>query len=261
MSLYERDYSKVITDEEKNAQHQYVDYKNQLGIKLANDLRFNHPNVECRKFLERYNSLFPNNKLDINSLKILDFPKEIEDYKYIIYKLGDERAIQSYIKTNRKWFIPASIFKDYNFGHHDAYLFPEMMLGAEYKVDYALLGQNSDGYSMVFVEFENANTKFLIDSYNSESESVRKGIAQIRDWKQWIENHRDYFFQSSGLKDKKVDIPITRFFYCLVVSTRKKMDERAREVRSRICYEMSNTKIITFDRLADNICKFEHSYY
>lgn len=73
----------------------------------------------------------------------------------MIYKAKNEQEIQQYIKQNRKWFIPGSIFLDYNFGHHDAYLFPEQKLGNEYAVDYMLLGKNSDGYSIVLVEFEN----------------------------------------------------------------------------------------------------------
>lgn len=260
MNLYERDYSKAITAEEEGAQILYIEYSNRKIKCTTDDPRFNHPNIECRKFLWRYNSLFPNNYIDFVEFDLIDFSEEADNYRSILSDFGTEQAIQSYIKDNRKWFLPGSILMDYNFGHHDAYLFPEMMLGSEHKVDYALLGKNSDGYSMVFVEFENANTKFLIDSSNSESESVRKGITQIRDWKNWIENNRDYFLNSSGLRNEKIDIPLTRFYYYLVVSKREKMDNRALEARNRICYEMINTKIATFDRLADNICKLNNTY-
>lgn len=56
-----------------------------------------------------------------------------------------ENDIQIYIKDNKKWFIPASIFEDYDFGHHEAYIVPEQALGSEYRVDYMLLGKNSIG--------------------------------------------------------------------------------------------------------------------
>lgn len=39
-------------------------------------------------------------------LKVLDFAQK-------------ENDIQRYIKDNKKWFIPASIFEDYDFGHHE----------------------------------------------------------------------------------------------------------------------------------------------
>lgn len=42
------------------------------------------------------------------------------------------------------------------------YLFPEQKLGTDYIVDYMLIGKNSDGYSIVLVEFEDANTDFIL---------------------------------------------------------------------------------------------------
>ena len=259
MNLFERDYTKIITSEDKEALLLEKEWDMTGGFdgtrNIDNWPTLSHPNIECRKFLERHQSIYPNNYLGLFCHETFDMLKEAKEYESIIYNNGDEKTIQAYIKTNRKWFIPASIFIGYGMlpGY---YLFPEMKLGAEYIVDYMLLAPHSADYHIIFVEFENANTKFLLDSSNSESESVRKGIAQLRDWKQWIEDNRDYFHQSTGLKDRNISIPLTNIFYCLVVSRRDKMSKRARDVRSRLCYEMSNTKIITFDRLADNIRYF-----
>lgn len=133
-------------------------------------------------------------------------------------------------------------------------------MGSEYTVDYALLGISSDGYSLVFVEFEKANIPFMLTSLNTEHESVRKGITQIRDWKRWLDNNREYFLKSSGFRDKGIDIPTSRTFYCLVVSRRGFMDSRAADLRSQIYYEMNNTKIISYDRLVDNIIKLGNGY-
>ena len=41
-------------------------------------------------------------------------------------------------------------------------MFPEQKLGTDYIVDYMLIGKNSDGYSIVLVEFEDANTDFIL---------------------------------------------------------------------------------------------------
>ena len=119
-------------------------------------------------------------------LKILDDSKK-------------ENDIQSYIKNNEKWFIPASIFKEYNFGHHEAFIVPEQSLGAEYRADYMLLGRNSIGHQIVLIEFEDVNVDYKIQSANIESDSVRKGIAQIKDWKRWMDSNREYFMKSCGL--------------------------------------------------------------
>lgn len=261
MNLYERDYTRVISETEKKLQNDFKKYENIKGIKrVSSDPRHSHPNFLEKKFLWCYNSLFPNNYLYHGELKNLNLQEESKQFYNIIYKSKNENEIQSYIKLNRKWFIPASIYKEYNFGHHGAYLFPELSLGSEYVVDYALLGKNSDGYNLILVEFEKANVPFMLVTSNTEHESTRKGITQIRDWKRWIDNNREYFLKSTGLRDKGVDIPTSRIFYCLVVSRRDLMDIRASDLRSQICYEMNNTKIISYDRLVDNIIKLENGY-
>ena len=137
------------------------------------------------------------------------------------------------------------------------YLFPEQKLGTDYIVDYMLIGKNSDGYSIVLVEFEDANTDFILKSSNTEAESVRKGITQIRDWKRWMDSNKDFFMKNCGLYSYGIDIPTSRIYYYLVVSRREYMDERATELRSQLIYETQNLKIVSFDRLVDNVCKLK----
>jgi Domain of unknown function (DUF4263) len=261
MNLYERDYSRIISEEEQNLQDTFKIYENFKGLKnIGDDPRHSHPEFKYRKFLWCYNSLFPNNYLYHCEPSTLNLEVESICFKNILDKAENENQIQKYIKNNRKWFIPASIYKEYNFGHHGAYLFPELSLGSEYVVDYALLGRSSDGYSIVLVEFEKANVPFILSSSNAEHESVRKGVTQIRDWKRWLDYNREYFLRSSGFSERGIDIPTSRIYYCLVVSRRNHMDSRAADLRSQICYEMNNIKIISFDRLVDNISKLGDGY-
>lgn len=49
-----------------------------------------------------------------------------------------------------------------------------------------LLGQNSIGHHIVLVEFEDVNVDFRLQTSNMETEAVRKGMAQINDWKRWM---------------------------------------------------------------------------
>ena len=254
MNLYERDYTKIITQEERDAQILFEEFETKKGIKYLNDNPlYSHPDYNCRNFLWCHNSRFPNNSLLHFRPEVLNLSCEAKQFMLVLDESKNENQIQSYIKDNKKWFIPGSIFKEYSFGNGEAYLFPELRLGAEYQVDYALLGENSDGYSIVFVEFENANTPFLISTSNTESESVRKGVAQIKNWKRWIEDNRDYFFKNGEFKDKGISIPTYRIFNCLVVGRREHMSTREIEVRSQTCYENLNFKIISFDRIVDYI--------
>lgn len=96
-----------------------------------------------------------------------------------VNKAKSESDVQKYIKDNQKWFIPGSLFRNYDFGHHEAYISPEQSLEGNYRVDYMLLGRNSVGYHIVFVEFESVNVEYRNTSDNSETQYVRKGLTQI----------------------------------------------------------------------------------
>ena len=97
---------------------------------------------------------------DIKSAKI-DFEKEADQLQQILNTATKENDIQHYIKHNKKWFIPASLLKDYDFGHHSAYLVPEQSLGVEYRADYMLLGHNSCTVLYIFAAGKSWNTLHL----------------------------------------------------------------------------------------------------
>lgn len=183
----------------------------------------------------------------------IDFEQEANEFLSILNSATKENDVQRYIKGNQKWFIPGSIFKDYDFGHHLAYLVPEQSLGAEYRADYMLLGNNSIGHQIILVEFEDVNVEYKLSTSNTETESVRKGLTQIRDWKRWIDNHRDYFLQSCGLSAIAKSIPSWGIHYCLVVSRRNRMSDIANEMRSQMQHETPGLHIVTYDRLVDNV--------
>ena len=189
----------------------------------------------------------------------IDLDYEAEQLLKVLDSAKKENDIQNYIKENKKWFIPASIFKDYDFGHHEAYISVEQPLGAEYKADYMLLGRNSIGHHIVLVEFENVNVDFRLKKSNMETEAVRKGMTQINDWKRWMDNNRPYFLQSCGLSDIGRNIPTWGITYCLVVGRRKRMDDTSNQMRGQIQYERG-VHIITYDRLVDNRLKLGNGF-
>lgn len=259
MNLEDRDYTLILTDEEQKAYDEEVAYEMKRGPKNTRKFpRFSHPDEEIRKFIWHKRSHFPNNFLYLKEYKGNNLEEEANAFHDVIYSAENELEIQRYIKHNKKWFIPGSIFLDYNFGHHDAYLFPEQQLGNDYTADYMLLGKNSDGYNIVLVEFEKADTEYLLTTSNAESESVRKGMTQIKDWKRWMDCNRDYFLRNIGLTQKGIDVPVYRIYYYLVVSRRDYMNPTALDVRSQSMYETTNLKIVTFDRLVDNVIKLNN---
>ncbi len=64
MKLYERDYTIVLTGEEKEAYASIQTGKNNRGFP-----RFSHPNKEVRDFLWQIRSYFPNNYLHFRKYK------------------------------------------------------------------------------------------------------------------------------------------------------------------------------------------------
>lgn len=128
---------------------------------------------------------------------------------------------------------------------------PEYQLGAEYRLDYLLIGKNSLGYQFVFVEFEDVNVDYRLKTSNAETDKVRKGLNQIRDWKRWIEQNRGYFLNSEGFKDISNNVPSWGFRYCLVVSRRDRMDELSNQLRGEM--QDIGVKIISYDRIVDYV--------
>lgn len=110
-------------------------------------------------------TLFPGNYLDE---RILNRSDELEDLCNLFLPLLNnpetgERDILNFIRDNRAYHLIGSIQKkNYNFGHHGTYIFPEFQLGSSYQVDYLILGKNSDGYHFVFVELESPYGKISI---------------------------------------------------------------------------------------------------
>ena len=166
-----------------------------------------------------------------NDYHSLDCQQESEELLEVIKTARKESDVQDYIKRNKKWFVPLSILKAYDFGHHFSCVVPEYQLGAEYRLDYLLIGKNSLGYQFVFVEFEDVNVDFKLKTTNSETDKVRKGINQIRDWKRWIEQNNGYFFNSEGIKEFTNNMPLWAFHYCLIVGRRDRMDDMSNQLR------------------------------
>lgn len=92
---------------------------------------------------------------------------------------------------------------------------------------------------------------YRLKTSNAETDKVRKGLNQIRDWKRWIEQNRGYFLNSEGIKDISNNVPPWGFRYCLVVSRRDRMDELSNQLRGEM--QDIGVKIISYDRIVDYV--------
>ena len=185
--------------------------------------------------------------------KSIDYNAEADAFLRILDAAKKEHDVQKYIKDNQKWFIPGALLRNYDFGHHEAMLIPEFKLGAEYTADYLLIGGNSAGKHLVFVEFEGVNEPICLQDSNGFTESVRKGIIQVNDWKRWIENNKQYMIQNTELANiVKLPLPNWAIHYCLVVGRRKSYTEKANNLRGEEEHN-SFIRIVSYDRLVDKM--------
>lgn len=186
MFLFGRDFRNLSDSE--NKEYQNIKVKD---LKQVNNLLINKPHFyDYPKAVRHYLSLFPNNYLDPADLSDncnLD-PIVTNFYNLISKNDTGERNILNFVKDNKAYFIIGSVFKLYNFGHHDAYIFPEFQLNTDYKVDYLLIGKSSNGFEFIFIELESIYGNIILQ--NGEfGNSIRKGISQIDDWQTWIESN------------------------------------------------------------------------
>ncbi len=260
MRLYEKDFCKPNYEEIK-AYNEYLEFHSRGVIDYSKEkdpIKKFKPSI--REFIFRAESKFPNNvffreNMDTKSAKV-----EANLFKIELDKSTNESDIQSYIKNNRKWYIPASIIKGYNFGHKENYIFPEMKFGSSYVCDYLICGRNSDGYNLLFIEFEDANVNFVNSDMNRKAKGLNSGLGQIDNWKLWLSDNRQFFLNEHGFTDKNINVPLNRIFFCLVVGRRKRMSTLDRNRKNQLMYERSNLTIINYDRIVDYMEQLNFGY-
>ena len=193
MNLYKRDYIKVPPSLQETAEFNKIKEAEKIkGMEFGRiNLRRNYPEA-----IRHFESLFPNNHIEL-----FDFQKEnlmentTQQFLDLIHnENSNERDILNFINHTPAYYIIAGIFKYFNFGHHDSYVFPEFKIG-NYIADYLLIGKSSGGYEFIFVELEHPNGRTTLKS-GHEGQSCRSGTYQIYDWRAEIEANFSSSFSS-----------------------------------------------------------------
>lgn len=159
-------------------------------------------------------------------------------------------------KETKAFYLIGSIFSYYDFGHHDAYVFPEFQIG-KYRADYLLVGSNSDGYSFIFVELEHPVNGITIKS-GDLGDAYRKGISQLKDWESFlISNYNDITNRLKQCKHPDVQLPDefysldpTRFHYVVVAGRRDDLVDKTRRIRREHLIQQ-RIKLLHYDNICD----------
>ncbi|MDW3195446.1 MAG: DUF4263 domain-containing protein [Cytophagales bacterium] len=249
--LYERNYLELTEQEKSELEKAKKPFSSDSGGVIID-----YEKMPKAAFF--YESLFPNNMLDIDELMISDRTTRIlSDFRSLIdSRASTERDILNFIKSNRAYFIIASVLVDFHFGHHVAYAFPEFELPPDYRVDYLIIGKSSYGHEFVFVELENPYNSITVKDGGLGS-TFRKGIKQLSDWNNWIEsnfNHLQLMFEK--FKGTTCEFPeefrkldTTRMHYITVAGRRTDFNE----VTYRMARKMMSDRfrILHYDNLLD----------
>ncbi|AJS58273.1 Shedu anti-phage system protein SduA domain-containing protein [Paenibacillus sp. IHBB 10380] len=257
MKVYERDYT-VLTSTERSEydlilEKEKVDRLGELDIRV--NLFRKYPKA-ARHFL----SLFPNNYLDTVDLENSEEIKSVVNQFLTMLNDGsitNEREIARFIQEIKAYYILGSIFNYYDFGHHEAFIFPEFQLSSTYKVDYLLIGRNSDGYSFIFVELEHPEKQITLAD-GELGNAFRKGIKQVKDWRSWIFGNFStltstiikYKHPDKQLPDEFYTFDPTRCNYVVVAGRREDLNDTTRRIR-REHLEEQKIRLLHYDNICD----------
>jgi hypothetical protein len=231
MKLSDRDFYQLTKAEKR-------DWK---SVKQKETIRIGESNFrkscyhEYPETVRHYLSLFPNNHLDFMLLKgEQKLQKQIQTFARLLDSGSNgEREILNHIQNNKTYFIIGSVLSEYNFGHHDAYIFPEFMLGTSYRVDYLVIGRSSGEHEYIFIELENSIGR--ITRKNGDfGDVIKKGLSQVCDWDGWIDANYQNLSESfnsmknpqKSLPDEFYELDKSRIHYAVVAGRRTHYTEK-----------------------------------
>jgi hypothetical protein len=258
--LYERDYN-LLTEVEIQKLADADEYlrKNTVKSKIITPDVFKKYHDLKPNAAYFYESLFPNNYLNPTSLADKELLEKIwVDFDNLLRSKVSERDVLNFINVNKYFNLIASIFfAGYTFGHHDAYLFKEFELTSTFKADYLLVGKNSHGYHLVFIELENPTGSITIDE-GEFGLTTRKGIKQVRDWDKWLEsNYHSLFLIFNKFKNPRKDLPNefrslnkSRLNYVVIAGRRSDFSDNTYEEKRRLLRQ-NNINLLHYDNLMD----------
>lgn len=259
MNLYKTDYT-TISEEDRalweELQSKEVIYKDGKPTGFRSSCFSQYP-----KSVKHFLSLFPNNFVLGHDLIELSqqFMEKLVQFRALLDDPNiTERNLLNFIRDQEAYFIIGSLLKrNYDFGHHALYLFPEFKMPPDYQADYLIVGKNSAGYHFVFVELENPYGDITIKD-GTYGTTIRKGVKQIDDWRIWLEaNFSSLILVFDNLKNqnevltnefRKFDS--SRIHFAVVAGRRKDYNERTYRLR-REHQQNRNLLVVHYDNLID----------
>lgn len=142
-----------------------------------------------KRFVNSKFSLEKGISLKEYALNRLPTSEEIDQLEQIIREAKDERPVQEYLQENPHLFAPL-------LGRSDRYALSQKRLGCEYVPDFVIGDVSSLGISWRLIELESPAKPMHLKDGETLSENARKGVDQIFQWRQWLNDNSYYAHRS-----------------------------------------------------------------
>lgn len=134
-------------------------------------------------------------------------------------------------------------------GGHGRWVVPQPRLGAQYKPDFVIGDEDSNGRHWTAVELEGPQRP-MFNKNGDPSRFLWHAIRQIIDWRVWLEANRDYAIRPPdedglGLEEISPALP-----GLIVIGRRAERDRERRRFRRGLASQL-NIKIHSYDWLID----------
>lgn len=137
---------------------------------------------------------------------------------------------------------------------HAQYVLPKLRLGGAYVTDFLVADADSGGLRWIFVELESPAAPVTLASQRDFSKAARTGIAQIREWREWLQanmamaraKRRDQGLGLTGIRPGADGL--------VVVGRRHELKEQASSLRRSLA-ETERIHVRTYDWLVEQCAR------
>ena len=163
----------------------------------------------------------------------------------VIENADDERPIQDLLQR-RPQLLGSLVRGPWR------YCIPKPSLGGTFYPDFLLAEVDSNGVRWILVELETPNSSVRMSTVNDFEVHARRGVGQIKEWRQWLHDNLAYARQAKehsglglhGIRAKPKGI--------VLVGRRCLLHPEARDLRSQL-YEDSQIEMRTYDWLLEKL--------
>jgi len=171
--------------------------------------------------------------------------EEIEQLRMVIDAAQDEKPIQEFLQAR------PHILGSFMRGPR-RYVLPQVKLGERYVPDFLMADVDSTGPRWVYVEIETPNSPVALKTKRDLEKHARDGLAQVREWREWIQSNLDYANRSRrdgglglyGIRPSDEGL--------VLVGRRHLLNPHASSLRKQIS-ETASIRICTYDWLLEQL--------